>query len=80
MSTPTEGVTWRVDAQVQRTKVNALGGLEDGFDISFTTGQGHNGSVFVPQARYNTANVKAAVAEAAALMDDVGRLTHDSAV
>lgn len=80
MSSPSNGVTWRVDSQVQRTRVNALGGVEDGYDIAFTTGAGHNGSVFVPESRYTPANVRAAIAEKAALMDQVGSMTHDSEV
>lgn len=80
MSTPSGPGTFRVDAQNQRQRVNAAGAIEDGFDVFFTTGMGHNGSVFVPAARYTPANVKAAVAEAAALMDQVGSLTHETDV
>lgn len=72
--------TWRVDSQTQRQRVNANNALEDGYDIFFTTGEGHNGSVFVPASKYTPAQVKAAIDQAAAQMDAIGALTHDAQV
>lgn len=77
MTTP---ATWRIDSQSPRTRATATNGIEDGYDVAFTTGEGHNGTVFVPMSRYTPAKVKDAIQEQADLLDSIGSLTHDSDV
>jgi hypothetical protein len=43
--------------------------------VFFSTGEGNNGSVFVPASRYNPATVRTMVAHAAKLLDEVGAIT-----
>jgi hypothetical protein len=43
--------------------------------VYFVTGNGHQGSVFVPQARYTINNVKTLVEGAAKSLDAVGSIT-----
>jgi hypothetical protein len=43
--------------------------------VYFQTGLGNNGSVFVPQSRYNAATVKTMVSHRAKLIDEVGAIT-----
>lgn len=75
MSTPNGPASWRVDSQVPRTRANATGGIEDGYDIAFTTGMGHPGTVFVPMARYQPDVVRAMIQAQADVIDAVGSLT-----
>lgn len=46
--------------------------------ISFTTGEGHQGSVFVPETHYNAAYVRAQVAAKARVADEIGSLKSGS--
>lgn len=80
MSSPATPSAWSVTAQSPRTVATATGGVVDGYDVAFTTAEGHSGTVFVPAARYNPANVKAAVQAEADKLDAVGALTSDSEV
>jgi hypothetical protein len=68
---------WRVESQIPRTRANLSGTVEEGYDVTFVTRDGHTGTVFVPNARYNVDNVRAVVAEAAARVDAVGALTAE---
>lgn len=61
----------RITDQVQTTEVNAQGQVVRGYRISFTTGRGAQGSVFVAEAQYVPANVIAAVTDAANRLDQV---------
>lgn len=71
--------TWIVDSQLQRTTVNPSGQVEEGYTVNFHTGNGHYGSVFVPNNRYNADNVRAAVQAQANLLDEVGNLAAGGA-
>lgn len=73
-NTPT---TWVVNSQTPRSKVNGANQVEEGYDVAFTTGQGHTGTVFVPESRYNRDNVRALIAAKAELLDGVGALSSD---
>lgn len=77
MSEP-QHATWAVQAQQERTQVNGAGQVIDGYQVTFRTGGGHTGSVFVPMAQYTPDNVKAAIQAQADLLDTIGALTHES--
>lgn len=49
-----------------------------GHQITFITGEGNRGSVFVPNDHYNPAAVKALVNGQATTADAVASLTHES--
>ncbi|HVD03188.1 MAG TPA: hypothetical protein VNF75_03510 [Candidatus Dormibacteraeota bacterium] len=66
---------WQVTGQIEGQQFNDQHQLVPGVSIMFTTGQGHQGTVFVPQAQYNAARVRELVAARAALMDEVGGLS-----
>lgn len=68
---------WSIDSQVSRTRATATGNVEEGYDIAFTTGEGHHGSVFLPLSRYTVDNVRSAIQAQADLLDAVGRLTSN---
>lgn len=74
----TTGATWKVVSQQPRTDVGANGQLEQGYTVTYLTGNGHTGTVFVPMARYNPDTVKAMIQEQANLLDAVGALTNES--
>lgn len=70
---------WSVTGQVQQ--VRALPNVPrpvDGYTISFVTGYGVNGSVFVPANQYNAPTVQAAIAAQVTQLDAVSALTHTS--
>lgn len=76
MSSPSTPATWSVQSQTPRTRATATGNVEDGYDISFVTGQGHTGVIFVPMAQYRVDTVQAMIQAQANLIDQVGSLTH----
>ena len=81
MSSPREplpAATWQVTAQQETVDRGPGGSFEPGVTVSFTTGAGHAGTVFVPRGNYSLASVRAAVAGQAALLDAVGQLSSDT--
>lgn len=74
----TSAGTWSVTAQQQTTKTSAAGGFQQGYNVFYMTGLGHQGVVFIPENIYpNTGEVKARVAAAATQTDAVGSLSSD---
>lgn len=81
MSTPAPTDTWQVVGQAPASKVNPSGtDVQEGYDVTFVTGQGHTGTVFVPLSQYRPDRVKELIAARAAMLDQVGSLTHDTDV
>lgn len=73
--------TWTVtgDTPDQYSTVNG-GTPQLGHVIQFTTGKGFQGSLFVTNAQYVPATVKAMLATKAATVDEINTLTSDSKV
>lgn len=67
--------TWQVTGQTEQTQVSPAGAPVRGVQVFFTTGNGHQGSVFVPYTTYNTDTVRRLVGQAAANMDSIGQLS-----
>ena len=68
--------TWQVTAQASnQTTINAASNVIEGVIVYFITGDGFEGSVFIPNTQFTEARVKAAIDEAAVKLDRVGRLT-----
>lgn len=81
MSSPREplpAVTWQITAQQETMDRGPGGSFEPGVTVSFRTGGGHDGTVFIPRGNYSVATVRAAVAAQAALVDAVGALSSDT--
>jgi len=66
----------RITDQVQTTEVYAGGRPTQGVRVYFKTGKGRDGSVFIPDAQYNPANVIATASKAA---NDIDAL-HDARI
>jgi hypothetical protein len=66
---------WSVTSQQETLDLGADGRAIQGVRIFYLTAKGNHGSVFIPKARYSLDNVKAAVASAAAQMDQIHGLT-----
>jgi hypothetical protein len=66
---------WKVLSQQETFGTDPMGRAVEGVKIFFQTGGGHNGSVFIPKDRYNVENAKAAILDAAGLLDGVGKLS-----
>lgn len=71
---------WRVTQQITDQIINTAGGLtQTGVQVYFVTGNGNEGSVFVPNQIYaKTETVRRLVAAAATQLDDVGRLAENA--
>ena len=66
---------WTITAQIEGTRVVPPGRVETGTTVYFTTGNGDQGSVFVPLAQYNVETVKAAVAARAGQLDAIANMS-----
>lgn len=66
---------WMVTGQVQTTELGADNRAVTGYRVSFTTGKGAQGSVFVPVNRYTPDNVRAEIAAHAHQLDQVQVMT-----
>lgn len=66
--------TWTVTGQTEQTQINPAGSPVRGVQVFYTTGAGHQGSVFVPYVQYTQENVRNLVQDAAARMDVIGAL------
>lgn len=72
MRPPAAPVTgWEVKSQQETTAPGPDGKLTSGIEVSFTTGKGQKGTVFLPRAMYTTQNVIAAIAAHAAMLDTI---------
>lgn len=67
--------TWDVTSQPEWTELTPGSGPVAGWRVMFTTGMGHTGTVFVPNAQYTPDNVRRMIAEKAATMDQIGSLS-----
>lgn len=71
--------TWTVTGQAaDQYEFDGAGNPVSGYVVSFLTGNGNKGSVFVPVEHYNPATVKTLIQGRADTMDAVGGLTHAS--
>lgn len=67
--------TWNVTAQQETSQVGPDGQVRRGVRVSFTTGLGQQGSVFVPDAEYRVDMVRGYVADQAAKIDAIAQLS-----
>lgn len=71
--------TWQITGDTpDQYEFDAANNPVTGHRVSFLTGAGRRGSVFVPEDHYNAAAVRQLVAAKAAIADEVGSLTSDS--
>lgn len=71
---------WTVTAQVTDQIINTNAGQSVvGTYVYFITGDGNEGSVFVPDVHYSAAKVKAMIEAKADLLDSVSRLAATAA-
>lgn len=69
-------VSWDVTADLPgQFDFDAAGNPIDGHRISFVTGKGAKGTVFVPEAHYNAASVRAMIQAKAAVADEIATLS-----
>lgn len=69
---------WTVVSQHETNDLGTNGRVVPGYQVTFQTGGGHQGSVFVPKANYTVDAVRSAVASEAAKLEAVGALSSDS--
>lgn len=71
---------WQITSQLSDQFENtAAGQTVLGVRVYFITGNGNEGSVFVPQNLYTVRNVQERVRAQAQLLDDIGALTENLA-
>lgn len=66
---------WTVTGQTERDQIVPGSAPVRGMQIFYQTALGQQGSIFVPYTEYNTANVTAKIAAAAAQADSIKQLT-----
>lgn len=71
----TPGSGWSVTAVTPGTVVTSDNRVVKGNTVSFTTGAGNQGTVFVADSQFTPAIVRAMVAERAAIVDGVASLS-----
>lgn len=74
MSDTTQPSTWNVTAQVPATMPGPNGKFQKGVNISFVTGKGFAGEIFVPDTMYEVETVRGLLAAQATKLDAVGGL------
>lgn len=68
--------SWRVTGdQPGQFDFDGAGTPIEGHRVSFVTGAGSSGYVFVPEAHYNPASVRALIAAKAATADEIASLS-----
>lgn len=70
-----DGSSWTITGQREDFRADENGDYGNGIVVSFITGHGNRGSVFVPQKDYTAENVRRLVASKAGQMDAVSQLT-----
>lgn len=68
------GTGWSVQGSQYKVAPDQSGALKPGQEVTFTTQYGEVGTVFLPDSQFNVANVQAAVAAKALVMDQVRAL------
>lgn len=69
--------SWQVTDQVTDQVITTNAGqVVVGTYVYFLTGDGHRGSVFVPDDHYAVGNISKMIAAKAAILDEVGKLAH----
>lgn len=71
-----QGSGWTVTGQIETTQIGPTGNLQKGVQVTFTTGAGASGSVFVPHERFNASTVRDAIRQRAAILDTVANLSE----
>lgn len=67
--------SWQVTGQVaDQFQFDGAGNPTSGYRVSFITGAGNRGSVFVPEDHYTPEHVRTMVAKQAGVIDAVGSL------
>ena len=69
--------SWYVTSTSETTDQNDGGQFVPGVRVNFTTGRGHQGSVFLPLAAATRDNVAAAITARVAQLDAISDLSSD---
>lgn len=67
---------WTVTSSQPTTTLDSAGRPIKGYQVTFTTGLGHNGTVFVPDSQYQPDMVRAAVKAQAQIVDAINSLSE----
>jgi hypothetical protein len=65
---------WRVTGQTPAKQPTTAGTFENGINVTFITGKGVVGTIFVPETVYNPDNVRTLIAQKVAVLDAVSDL------
>ena len=72
-----QGYSWNITSQVtDQTRNDSAGNTQVGSLVYYTTGDGNNGVVFIPNNLLKIKHVQETVRNDARLLDDIGRLTE----
>lgn len=71
---PPVGSGFTVTTQRQTRNLSGGGNFTEGYEVGFTTGNGAQGTVFIPMAQYNAQNVYNAIAARVLQLDEIGAI------
>lgn len=74
-ASPPPRTTWRVTAQSPAVRPGPTGRYQPGTEVSFVTGKGVTGSVWVPESIFSPTTVRRMVTAKAMVLDTVQGLT-----
>lgn len=77
MSTPSTPPTWQVTGTSETTQLTDSGQFQPGILVNFTTGRGHQGSVFLAMAAATPENVKAAIDARVRALEGIATLASE---
>lgn len=70
---------WRVTQQVTDQIINTQAGLtQTGVQVYYATGEGNEGSVFVPNQQYKEHVVRGMLEAGATLLDTIGKMSGEA--
>lgn len=78
MPNPPAVTSWRVTGSIEQTQISTDGTPVTGLRVSYITGNGGTGTVFVPAGQASVDNIRALVADAAGKTDQVNSLSSES--
>lgn len=67
---------WTVTSSIPATNIDSAGRVIKGYQVTFTTGLGHTGTVFVPESQYQPDMVRSAIKAQASIVDAVNTLSE----
>lgn len=67
---------WTVTSSIPATNIDSAGRVVKGYQVTFNTGLGHTGTVFIPESQYQPDMVRSAIMAQATIVDAINTLSE----